>query len=160
MDSTSSTTATASSPTPAAPAYTEAWLPGPENTQFYTRTYPAASSPPRAIVLFVHSFAEHIGRYEWAHGEYAARGITVFAYDQRGFGRTALDKTGKSAHSSYGRTSWREQLADVEWWVRHLGKEHAGVPLFLMGHSMVRRQLGLGLPRDTALTPAAHWGGL
>ena len=113
MDSTSSTTAAASSP-PAAPAYTEAWLPGPENTQFYTRTYPAASSPPRAIVLFVHGFAEHIGRYEWAHGEYAARGITVFAYDQRGFGRTALDKTGKSAHSSYGRTSWREQLAGVE----------------------------------------------
>ena len=70
------------------------------------------------------------------------RGITVFTHGQRGFGRTALDKARpawKSAHSSYGRTSWREQLADVEWWVRHLGKEHAGVPLFLMGHSMVRR---------------------
>ncbi|KAM5537986.1 hypothetical protein V8D89_008462 [Ganoderma adspersum] len=121
---------------PAPPAFIEAWLPGPDGTQFYTRTYPSASSPPRAVLVFVHGFAEHAGRYAWAHGEYAARGVTVFAYDQRGFGRTALDKAHKSAGSAYGRTSWRAQLGDIEWWVRHVRKEHPDVPVFLMGHSM------------------------
>ncbi|RPD57963.1 lysophospholipase [Lentinus tigrinus ALCF2SS1-7] len=130
--------------------YTEAWLPGPANTQFYTRTYPAPSAP-RAVLLFVHGFAEHVGRYEWAHGEYAARGITVFTYDQRGFGRTALDRGRRSGHSAYGKTSWREQLADVEWWVRHLRKEYEGVPVFLMGHSMGG---GLVLAFGTRTTPA------
>ena len=119
-----------------APTYAEAWLPGCDGMQFYTRTY--ASSSPRAVVLFVHGFAEHVGRYEWAHGEYARQGVSVFAYDQRGFGRTALDKEKKSSGSSYARTSWREQLGDIEWWVEHVKKEFEGLPLFLMGHSMVR----------------------
>ena len=121
------------------PAFTEAWLPGPGGTHFYTRTYPS-SSPPRAVLLFVHGFAEHVGRYEWAHSVYASRGITVFAYDQRGFGRTALDKSPKNKHAGnggYGRTSWRAQLGDMEWWVRHVRKEFPDTPVFLMGHSMV-----------------------
>ncbi|KAI1782744.1 lysophospholipase [Ganoderma leucocontextum] len=129
------TTDSPSAPAPATAAFTEAWLPGPDGTQFYTRTYPSPT-PPRAVVLFVHGFAEHVGRYEWAHGVYAARGITVFAYDQRGFGRTALDKAKKSAGSAYGRTCRREQLADIEWWVKHVRREYPDVPVFLMGHSM------------------------
>lgn len=120
---------------PTATAYTEAWLPGYDGLQFYTRTY--AAPTPRAVLLFVHGFTEHIGRYEWAHGVYAWRSVTVFAYDQRGFGRTALDGAHRSKQSAYGKTSWREQLADIEWWVKHLKKEHPNVPLFLMGHSMV-----------------------
>ncbi|KAI8978320.1 lysophospholipase [Trametes punicea] len=128
-------TSPSSSSPPPAPAYTEAWLPGHDGLQFYTRTY-AASSPARAVVLFVHGFTEHVGRYEWAHGLYAARGITVFAYDQRGFGRTALDGAHKSKQSAYGKTSWCDQFADVEWWVKRLKAEYAALPLFLMGHSM------------------------
>ena len=116
-------------------AYTEAWLPGPSDTQFYTRTY--ASSSPRAVVLFVHGFAEHVGRYEWAHGEYARQGVSVFAYDQRGFGRTGMDEAHRSAGSTYCRTSWREQFADIEWWLGHVRRTWPGVPVFLMGHSMV-----------------------
>ena len=131
-------TPAAPAPAPAPPAFTEAWLPGPDGTQFYTRTYPSVPNPPRAVLVFVHGFAEHAGRYVWAHGEYAARGVTVFAYDQRGFGRTALDKAHKSAGSGYGRTSARAQLGDIEWWVRHVKREYADVPVFLMGHSMVR----------------------
>ncbi len=49
--------------TPASSTFTEEWLPGPEDTQFYTRTY-AAVSPPCAVVLFVHGFAEYVARYE------------------------------------------------------------------------------------------------
>ena len=77
--------------------YTEAWLAGPSATQFYTRTYlPADAAPPKAVVVAVHGFAEHIGRYAHFHPLIAARGIAVFAFDQRGFGLTGQD-TGRTA---------------------------------------------------------------
>ncbi|KAH9889377.1 lysophospholipase [Cubamyces lactineus] len=155
MDMTTATTSTdtgaaaASTPsTSAPPPFAEAWLPGYDGTQFYTRTYSAPS--PRAVVLFVHGFAEHIGRYEWAHGVYASRGITVFTYDQRGFGRTALDTAHKSKNSSYGKTGWPDQLSDIEWWVKKLKREYPSLPLFLMGHSMGG---GLALAFPTRPTP-------
>ncbi|TCD65571.1 hypothetical protein EIP91_002491 [Steccherinum ochraceum] len=115
--------------------YTEAWLAGPGGHQFYTRTY-AAPSPPKALVVFVHGFAEHVGRYEASFPAFSERGVTLFAFDQRGFGRTALDTEKKSKDASYGKTSWARQLEDIEWWVKYLVKEHPGVPVFLMGHSM------------------------
>jgi len=119
------------------PPFTEAWLPGYDGTQFYTRTYGAVGpTVPSAVILFVHGFAEHVGRYEWAHRIWASRGFTVFCYDQRGFGRTALDTKHKSKTSSYGKTCLNDQMNDVEWWVQYLKSEYPGVPLFLMGHSM------------------------
>lgn len=126
---------TSPEPVPASPPFTEEWLPGPTNTLFYTRTYTAAS--PRAIVLFVHGFAEHVARYEWAHGVYATRGITVFAFDQRGFGRTGMDAAHRSAGSTYCKTSFAEQLTDIEWAMREVRARMPGLPVFLMGHSMV-----------------------
>ncbi|KAL7277718.1 LOW QUALITY PROTEIN: hypothetical protein ACG7TL_008654 [Trametes sanguinea] len=124
-------------PSTTTPAYTEAWLPGSDGLQFYTRTYrPPAGTSARAALLFVHGFAEHVARYEWAHGVWAARGVAVFAYDQRGFGRTALDKERKSRESAWGRTGWREQVRDIEWWLGRVREEFPGLPLFLMGHSM------------------------
>nr|VWP00378.1 Protein kinase C (EC [Ganoderma boninense] len=122
---------------PQAPStFTEEWLPGPASTQFYTRTYAPAAASPRAVVLFVHGFAEYVGRYAWAHGVYAARGIAVVAFDQRGFGRTGMDAARRSAGSAYCKTSFAEQLADIEWAVRLVRARMPGLPLFLMGHSM------------------------
>lgn len=70
---------------------------------------------------------------------YAARGIAVFAYDQRGFGKTAMGKEGKLQSKLYGRTSGEEQAKDIEWALAHVksGLAKDGVPVFLMGHSMV-----------------------
>lgn len=119
-------------------AYTEEWLVGPQATNFYTRTY-TPTVPTTAAVVFVHGFAEHIGRYTHFHPLLAARGIAVFTYDSRGFGLTALDTTGKKSKSSaYGKTSWKDQMGDVAWAIEHAKKTFNGVPLFLMGHSMVR----------------------
>ena len=83
----------------AASAYTDEWHAGYDGTRFYTRTYAPAVGPAQAAVLFVHGFVEHCGRYEWAHGAFAARGAAVFTYDQRGFGRTALDREHRSRGS-------------------------------------------------------------
>jgi len=116
--------------------YTEAWLPGPGSHQFYTRTYSPPSSPPSAILIFVHGFVEHIGRYEASFPAFPQRNVMLFAFDQRGFGRTALDAEHKSKDASFGKTSWVEGLTDVEFWVKYWVKECPGVPVFLMGHSM------------------------
>jgi acylglycerol lipase len=85
----------------------------------------------------VHGFCEHIGRYEHIHPLFANRGITVFCYDQRGFGKTALDAENKSEDSAYGKTSGKDQAADIEWAIKHAKKEFGELPMFLMGHSMV-----------------------
>jgi len=119
--------------------YTEAWLSGPLDTNFYTRTYaPPPSTTAKAALVFVHGFAEHVGRYTHFHPLLAERGITVFAYDQRGFGLTAQDTEGKkSKGSAYGKTSWKDQMRDVDWAISHVKETFKGLPIFLMGHSMV-----------------------
>ncbi|CCM02052.1 uncharacterized protein FIBRA_04128 [Fibroporia radiculosa] len=114
--------------------YSEAWLIGPRSTNFYTRTYAAASSI--ASIVFIHGAAEHAGRYTDFHSSLAENGVTVFVYDQRGFGRTALDAEHKSKDSAYGRTCRTLQLEDLEWAVQHVRTQFNELPLFLMGFSM------------------------
>lgn len=118
-------------------SFTEAWLPGPKSTSFYTRTYHPPSGSPTAVVVFIHGFTEHVARYEYVHLRWADRGFVVFTFDQRGFGRTALDPK-KSASAVYGRTGDADQISDVEWALRVAQEMNPTVPLFLMGHSMVR----------------------
>ncbi|KAJ7148740.1 lysophospholipase [Mycena crocata] len=113
-------------------SFTEEWLVGVEGTAFYTRLYRPAG-PLRSALVFVHGHDEHISRYEQMHSAWAARGFAVFAYDLRGFGRTALD-TPKSPSSAYGRMG--SPLADLEWAIKHTRSLFDSVPLFLMGHSM------------------------
>jgi len=119
--------------------YSEAWLAGPNLTQFYTRTYtPTPPVSTKAAIVFVHGFAEHIGRYSHFHPLLSARGIAVFTYDQRGFGLTAQDINGnKSKSSAYGKSCWKDQMVDISWAVEHTRMSFEGIPVFLMGHSMV-----------------------
>lgn len=119
--------------------YTEEWLEGPSDTKFYTRTYtPPASTPAKAVTVFVHGFAEHVARYQHFHPVLASKGIAIFTFDQRGFGLTAMDTTGKKGkNSAYGKTTWKEQQADIAWALNHAATTFPGLPLFLMGHSMV-----------------------
>jgi len=116
--------------------YTETWLVGPQQTNFYTRLYLA--SPAKAVIVFLHGFAEHVGRYTHFHPKLAERGITVFTFDQRGFGNTGLNVEKRSKGSQYGKTGWTDQMADIDWAITHASKEFPGLPVFLMGQSMVR----------------------
>ncbi|KAI0649103.1 lysophospholipase [Trametes meyenii] len=116
------------------PTYTESWLDGPDGHRFYTRTY-AATGPPKAVLLFVHGYNDHIARHADTHAAFARRGVEVFAYDMRGFGRTALDEAHRSPGEAFGKTSRREEVRDLEWWVRRLAGKHAGTPIFVMGYS-------------------------
>ncbi|KAJ4483587.1 Alpha/Beta hydrolase protein [Lentinula aciculospora] len=112
------------------------WITGPQETHFYTRTYLPSAGAPRALVVFVHGFQEHVGRYAHIHPAIAESGVALWAFDQRGFGRTALDKENRSKNSSWGKTGLSDQIQDVDWAVRTAREEVLGVPVFLMGHSM------------------------
>ncbi|KAL0072551.1 hypothetical protein AAF712_000314 [Marasmius tenuissimus] len=116
--------------------YTEAWLqkPEPHTIKFYTRTY--SCQQPKAVLVFIHGFAEHVGRYDHIHPRFPKHGIALFTFDQRGFGRTALDEKERSKDSSWGKTSWDDQMQDISWALKHAQETFPGIPLFLMGHSM------------------------
>ncbi len=118
---------------------TESWLVGPQSTNFYTRHYRAAS--PKAAIVFVHGFAEHCSRYIEIHTQLADNGVSVFTYDQRGYGNTALDVAERSKGSAYGKTNWEHQMEDLNWAVEFAKKEYPGLPVYIMGQSMVRCSL-------------------
>ncbi|KAI0245911.1 hypothetical protein BJV78DRAFT_1136464, partial [Lactifluus subvellereus] len=74
----------------------------------------------------------------------ADRGFVVFTFDRRGFGRNALDPK-KSQGIVYSRTVLgdTDQIPDIAWALSVAQEANPTVPLFIMGHSMVRGGLFL-----------------
>jgi lysophospholipase len=87
---------------------------------------PSAAS--RAVVAVVHGYGEHGGRYEVLAADLAQRGLTVCVYDLRGHGRSS----GRRGHIR----SFTEYLDDTGLFLDGARREAAGLPLFLLGHSM------------------------
>ncbi len=58
-----------------------------DGTQLHEQTWPAAGTP-RAAVVLVHGYGEHIGRYDETARALAAAGFSVRGYDQRGHGQS------------------------------------------------------------------------
>ena len=119
-------------------SFEEAWLPGPDGLAFYTRTYPAVGPSPKGAIIFVHGFADHLERHEDDNKAWAEAGFTLFGYDGRGFGRTALDEANKSIDSMYGKTSTQQTFQDLAWWIEHVSNLFPEIPLFVLGYSAVR----------------------
>jgi len=113
--------------------YTEEWIAN-GNTKFYTRIYSVPN--PKAAVVFIHGFIEHIGRFDHVISRFADAGVSALGFDQRGYGRTALDAENQSPSSAYGKTSRTEQLADIEFFLNEAKKRFGTDRLFLYGHSM------------------------
>lgn len=84
------------------------------------------SVPARAAMVLVHGIGEHSGRYEHVGAAFAAAGVDVLAYDQRGFGRSG----GERAHVK----RFDDYLDDLEPLVAE--QRATNLPLILMGHSL------------------------
>ncbi|KZT58666.1 alpha/beta-hydrolase [Calocera cornea HHB12733] len=118
--------------------YEEEWILGHDQIHFYARKYepPKGIASAKVAILFLHGFVEHISRYEHVFPVWAERGIAVLAYDQRGFGRTAI---GDGEHKGTGKThtTTEDQMDDIAWFLKRL-QEWApdDAKLFLVGHSM------------------------
>jgi alpha-beta hydrolase superfamily lysophospholipase len=111
---------------------------------------------PRAIILGVHGYGDYgASTFASAAAFWASRGLTTYAYDQRGFGRNA----------SFGRWPGAAALvADLQGAVRQLRGRHPCLPLVVVGHSMgggvALAAAGQGLEADgLVLAAPAIWGG-
>ncbi|KAK8917590.1 hypothetical protein H634G_08852 [Metarhizium anisopliae BRIP 53293] len=92
------------------------------------------AGPTKAKLIFVHGFSEHINRYNEFFPKLAEKGIQVFGWDQRGWGRSVAKPAQKGLT---GPTS--QVIADVAAFVRDKlpAKDNADAsPVFVMGHSM------------------------
>lgn len=85
---------------------------------------PAAA---RSVVAIVHGYAEHSGRYAHVAEHLTQRGHAVYAYDQRGHGRSP----GRRAFVR----SFDQYVDDLALFLRYVHEVEGG-RLFLFGHSM------------------------
>lgn len=83
---------------------------------------------PSALILVVHGYAEHSGRYEQVGAWLSGRGVAVHAYDQRGHGRSE----GLRCHVD----SFDDFLDDLDRVLERVREAHPGLPCALLGHSM------------------------
>lgn len=83
---------------------------------------------PRRVLLVVHGYAEHSGRYEGFGAWFASQGFAVHAYDQRGHGRSQ----GRRCHVQ----EFAEYLNDLDGFLEIVRAEHPQLPITLVGHSM------------------------
>ncbi len=90
------------------------------------RRWPARTTP-KAVILAVHGFNDYSKAFEMPALWWAERGITTYAFDQRGFG--------EAPH--HGLWAGRDRLVDdVAVLSRLLRRRHGETPLYLLGESM------------------------
>jgi len=83
---------------------------------------------PRAVVGLVHGYGEHCGRYGHVAEALNDVGAVVYAYDQRGYGRSDGSRAYVETFDYY--------LDDLEHFIRYVDARTPDVPRFLFGHSM------------------------
>ncbi|CAN5388345.1 alpha/beta hydrolase [soil metagenome] len=88
---------------------------------------PPGGQPPRAVIVGLHGMNDYAAAFGLAAPFWAKAGVTTYAYDQRGFGRTA------------SRGMWGGELAmmqDLRVLCSLLRARHPGVPIAVVGESM------------------------
>lgn len=83
---------------------------------------------PRAVIVIVHGFAEHLARYDNFTQKLNENRIACYRFDDRGHGRS----TGLMLHVE----SYNDYINDAELIVQKAKSEFPGLPLFMFGHSM------------------------
>lgn len=93
--------------------YAQSWLP---------------DETPKGIVIIVHGYAEHSGRYSHVATSIVSTNYGVYALDHRGHGHSE----GMQAYFK----SIEEPVADLEQFFRAVQQNHPGLPVMMIGHSM------------------------
>jgi alpha-beta hydrolase superfamily lysophospholipase len=86
---------------------------------------------PRGIVQISHGMGEHAARYSHLADKLASAGYVVYADDHRGHGRTITDTPG-----DLGKAGWNGLVDDMVTLTRLVKRDHPGLPLVLVGHSL------------------------
>lgn len=111
---------------------------------------------PKAVILALHGFNDYSNAFAMPGDYFAKQGIAVYAYDQRGFGRS-LEWTVWP-----GEKNLTHDVADT---ARALRGEYPGIPLYILGESMGAAVAILTLARHrppevdgAVLVSPAVWG--
>ena len=108
----------------------EGWLATPDGIKLYTKTW-KPNDTPKARLVFLHGFSDHCNWYPVLFSTLAQKGVKVYSFDQRGWGRSVHEPKQK------GLTGPNEQImADITTFIKSLPAAEQEIPLFLMGHSM------------------------
>ena len=89
--------------------------------------------PAKAIVQIAHGMGEHAGRYRRLGEALTDAGYVVYANDHRGHGRTAGSP---DRHGDLGSGGWSGLVSDLGALSEVARREHPGLPLVILGHSM------------------------
>lgn len=88
----------------------------------------------RAVILLAHGMAEHGARYNEFAEFLNSQGLTVYAPDHRGHGKTA------ESDDEYGffatKNGWSRVTDDLKELLNMIRQEHSKQKVFLFGHSM------------------------
>jgi alpha-beta hydrolase superfamily lysophospholipase len=96
------------------------------NIRIHLRSW-QPSAPPRAVVVICHGVNSHGGQYLWAAQQFVEAGYAVYALDLRG--------RGKSEGERFFVEDVAEYVSDLAGAIGIARSRHAGVPVFLLGHS-------------------------
>jgi alpha-beta hydrolase superfamily lysophospholipase len=91
------------------------------------------AGPPRGIVQLAHGMGEHVLRYGPLAHALTARGYLVVGQDHRGHGASAASDAELGAIGPHG---WTELVHDIHLLADLLHREHPGLPLAMVAHSM------------------------
>jgi alpha-beta hydrolase superfamily lysophospholipase len=86
------------------------------------------AAEPRYVVLLIHGYGEHAGRYEHVAQRLVESGATVLAHDQLGHGRSDGERVLVEDVD--------DLVADVRSLLEFARAKHEGLPVALIGHSM------------------------
>ncbi len=105
---------------------TESHLPGSTGQLLFRRSWLPRTA--ERIIILVHGYGEHSGRYEHTASDLARAGFEVHAYDQQGHGRSG----GTRCHVR----RFEHLLDDLEGFVAAVRAERPALPIVVVGHSM------------------------
>src|ERR1051325_3653623 len=93
----------------------------------------AGPAAPRAAIQIVHGAAEHGARYDRFARTLVSEGYVVYATDHRGHGRTRVRS---KQLGDAGPDAWNHFVDDEHQLTQLIRKEHPGVKVVLLGHSL------------------------
>ncbi len=129
---TACTAADRPSPTPIktptrTPSLTESGLKTSDGMYLPVTRWNAANGPPEAVILAIHGFGHYAAQFNLSAPVWAEKGLTVIAYDQRGFGRAP----------DAGRWAGTEAMVgDARSMISLAAAAYPDTPIFVLGTSM------------------------
>lgn len=82
----------------------------------------------KAVVVIVHGFAEHLGRYDYFTEKLVESDFTIYRFDNRGHGKSG----GKTGHLN----DFNDYVLDTDLVVEKAIQENPDLHIFMIGHSM------------------------